>query len=155
MAAKSPRLSVSISPSLSALLAQLAHESEQSASSLVRELLEQSEPALGRLLQLLQAAKSAKGQVGAGVAGALDRVVGDLEEALAVADLRVGRATRDLVTVAESVNGRRRPAAGMRRGAPSGGPEVLPSTPVPVTRGSGGGKPAKTSNRRPGRGRAV
>jgi hypothetical protein len=154
MPSKNPRLSVVLSPSLAATLAALAHATDESASSLVRGILEQSEGALLRMLQLVTAAKAAKGEIGGGVSASLDKVVADLEDAMAVADFRMGRVERDLVDAAEVVGGRRRTSgaavrAGERRGA-RGAAEAVP-TPVPVTRGSGPGKTRRTEGRKGGR----
>jgi hypothetical protein len=136
MPSKNPRLSVVITPSLMATLTGISEETGESASSIVRGFLEQAEPALVRMLQLVKAAKDAKGTIGAGVGQALDRVVVDLEEALDLADIRTERALGDLVASAEAVPSRRRwsaAAAQAERAAAAGVP-----TPVPVTRGSGG-----------------
>lgn len=148
MPSKNPRLSVVLSPSLAATLAAISQETGDSASSLVRGLLEQSEPALRRMLELVRAAKAAKGQIGEGVSQAMGRVVNDLQDALAVADSRQGRVIADLVEQAQAVQGRRR--NGGTRSARDGSPAAA-STPVPVTRGSGGPGRAKTSSRRAGR----
>lgn len=154
MPTKNPRLSVVLSPSLAATLAALSEETGDSASSLVRGLLEQVEPALQRMLHLVRAAKQAKGQIGAGVGDALTRVVHDLEDSMAVADSRVDRVVRDLVETAEKVEGRRRGAGGGAARA-----AAAPSTPRPVTRGSGGTREAlpggKTQKRRAGHGGAL
>jgi hypothetical protein len=144
MPSKNPRLSVVLTPSVAATLASLSAETGDSASSLVRGLLEQCEPALLRMLELVRAAKSAKGQIGSGVADSLTRVVDDLQDALAVADARTGRVVADLVDQAQAVKGRRRPTAGGGGAAPGGRPAVG-STPVPVTRGSGTPREAKTA----------
>ena len=143
MPAKNPRLSVVLSPAVAATLAAIAEETGDSASSLVRGLLDQAAPALVRMLELVKAAKAAKGQIGGGVAQSLHRVVNDLADAMAVADSRQQRVIADLVEQAEAVRGRRRaaamPGADRHRGRGS-----AVSTPVPVTRGSGTpGKPAK------------
>lgn len=136
MPTKNPRLSVVLSPALAATLAALSEATGDSASSLVRGLLEQTEPALQRMLQLVTAANAAKGQIATGVGESLHRVVSDLEDALAVADSRTARVVRDLVSEAQAVPGRRRRAGGAAsRPAAAGG-----STPVLVTRGSGTGK---------------
>lgn len=141
MPSSNPRLSVVLPPSLAATLAALSAETGDSASSLVRGLLEQAAPALERMLELVRAAKAAKGQIGEGLRGSMDRVIDDLHDALAVADARTGRVVADLVSQAEGVRGRRRRGA---RGA--GDTAAAPaSTPVPVTRGSGG--PGKGVNR--------
>lgn len=155
MPATNPRLSVVLSPSLAATLQAISLETGESASSLVRTLLEQTAPALQRMLELVRAAKAAKGQISDGMRGTMDRVVDDLHDALAAADARTGRVVADLVSQAEGVKGRRRPAAGTGVARPSGRPESYPLppakvqayadtngippvlTPVPVTRGSG------------------
>lgn len=147
MPSKNPRLSVVLSPALASTLSQLSEETGESASGLVRGLLEQTQPALARMLDLLRAAKRAKGQISGGLGGVLDRVVSDLEEASDLADLRMSRATRDLVDTAEEVKGRRRRAGSRRAGAVA--PEA-PSTPGPVTRGSGGAQTGQDGGRRPG-----
>lgn len=152
MPSKNPRLSVVLSPALAATLAALSAETGESASSLVRGLLEQTHTALQRMLDLVRAAKLAKGQIGAGVGTALDRVVSDLEDAAALAESRMSRVTSDLVEVAEKVKGRRRPAGS---GASRAARAPVPPTPVPVTRGSGVPKKAQTGGRRAGRGGAV
>jgi len=144
MPAKNPRLSVVLSPSLAATLAAVSEEAGESASSLVRGLLEQAAPALERMLELLRAAKGAKGQINSGVADSLHRVVDDLQDAIAVADSRQARVVSDLVAQAEAVKGRRR-RGGDARPAGRGAAAAKLSTPVPVTRGSGPPKSAKKS----------
>jgi hypothetical protein len=137
MPSKNPRLSVVLPPALAATLAALAEATGESASGLVRGLLEQSHPALQRMLQLVNAASAAKGQIGSGVADTLDRVQNDLERAMLEAEGRLGRAGLDLVTQAEAVRGRKRAGRG-GRGADGAARAVSgSSTPVPVTRGSG------------------
>lgn len=128
MPAKNPRLSVVLSPSLAATLAALSHATGESASSLVRSLLEQTEPALRRMLQLVLAASQAKEQIGQGVTSSLHQVVDDIEEVLSEAQHRLDLERADLVGSVEAVKGRRRP-------------RVSPN-PRPVIRGSG--SPAKS-----------
>lgn len=138
MPTKNPRLSVVLSPALAATLAAVAEEAGTSASSLVRGLLEQAEPAFARMLQLLKAARSAKGQIGQGVRGSMERVITDLQDAIALADSRQSRVVADLVSQAEAVKGRR---AGGRRAAPAARTAArAEGDPRLVTRGSGTGK---------------
>lgn len=151
MPSKNPRLSVVLSPALAATLASISKATGDSASSLVRSLLDQAHPALERMLQLVTAANSAKGQIGAGVGTALDRVVDDLEDAVALADARTARAVRDLVEQAQEVRGRRRPGGGVA----TTGAAAAASTPGAVTRGSGLAGGAKAKGRRAGHGRAL
>lgn len=149
MPTKNPRLSVVLSPALASTLAALSAETGDSAASIVRGLVEQTHPALQRMLQLLQAANKAKGQVRAGVGQTLDRVVEDLEIASAIADVRMASVVRDLVDDAQAVKGRRRP----RGGTAATGPATA-STPVPITRGSGGGKTLTSPRKSRARGQA-
>lgn len=144
MPSSNPRLSVVLTPSLAATLSALSDATGDSASSIVRGLLVQSEPALHRMLKLVVAASSAKGQINAGVADSLKRVVDDLEDQMALADSRMGRAVRDLVEQAEVVSVRKRAGGAGGAAARAARPVVVGSTPVPVTRGSGTGKTRKT-----------
>lgn len=174
MPSKNPRLSVVLPPALAATLAAIAQETGDSASSLVRGLLEQAAPALERMLELVRAAKAAKGQIGDGVRGSMDRVIDDLHDALAIADSRTGRVLADLVTQAEEVKGRRRPDSDTRSARGRSGrtasevfplppakvqayadrngipPERKGLTPVPVTRGSGTPERATKAEKREG-----
>jgi hypothetical protein len=144
-------MSVVLPPAVAATLSAIAEETGDSASSLVRGLLEQAHPALERMLQLVRAAKQAKGGISSGIAGSLDRVITDLEDAMDLADGRAGRVIRDLVSEAEAVKGRRRTAGRASGTAAAGGP----SDPRPVTRGSGPQPKARTRGRRAGHGGAV
>ena len=136
---KNPRISVVLTPSLAALLAQMAEETGESAASFVRDLLIQSEPALHRMLQLVVAAKSAKGQIGSGLHDTMDRVLRDLEGAAERAQHAGDHLIADLVAQSEAIRPRRRAAApsGKRSAEGRGGLSEGGSTPVPVTRGSG------------------
>lgn len=152
MPAKNPRLSVVLSPSLAATLAALSHATEESASGIVRGLLEQSEPALLRMVQLVAAAKAAKGQIGEGVSQSLGKVVADLEDAMALADSRMGRLERDLVDQAQVVEGRKRAKVNAGRVATRAHQsDSAASTPVSVIRGSGPGKTLRTGGVKGGR----
>lgn len=144
MPSKNPRLSVVLPPALAATLAALSKETGDSSSSIVRSLLEQAAPALERMLELVKAAKAAQGQIGAGMAESMHRVVEDLHDAIAIADSRSKRVLGDLVAQAEEVKGRRRPRDEHGAAGHGAGTAAALSTPVPVTRGSGHpGKPVK------------
>lgn len=143
-----PRLSVVLPPSLHATLTALGQATGESASSIVRDLLMQTEPALRRMLRLVRAANGAKDQIGQGVGATLFRVVEDIEDELQEASGGdVGYP--DLVDQAHAQGiGKRRGGAG---GARPGGALPGGSTPVPVTRGSGTGKTRRTARRTGGR----
>lgn len=109
----SPRVHVTLSPSLDALLGRLATLQRVSKSNVLRELLETAAPALERSVALMEAAARSKPEALRGLARSLeraqDRIEGVLEGTLAA--LEDGP---DLVTKAEAVKGRRprRAAAG-------------------------------------------
>jgi hypothetical protein len=143
-----PRVQVTLSPSLDALLVRLATHQGSSKSQVLRELFEAAEPALHRVVALMDAAATAKDEVHTGLARSLDRAQDAIEDGLAIAIHRLDAAIPggDLVRQAEGVRGRRR-----RRGAVEqhGGGAAL--TPVPVTRGSGTGKTRRSNGRKGGR----
>ena len=144
MPSKNPRLSVVLSPALAATLAEISRETGESSASLVRNILEQTAPALERMLLLVKAAKASKSAIGDGTASAMNRAVDDLQDAMAVGLSRADRVVSDLVDQAQAVKGRRRPA---RTGAASpGGSVPVASDPRPVTRGSGTGKTLPARN---------
>ena len=146
MPTKNPRLSVVLTPSLHVLLAQLSVETGDSASSLVRDLLIQSEVPLQRMLQLVRAAKDAKGQIGGGLQQSMDRVMRDLEHANRGIDHRAGDLLADLVAQAEVVRPRRTSASrALSRTVAAG--SAGGSTPVLVTRGSGHPKRSESAKK--------
>lgn len=151
MPSKNPRISVVLTPALASTLSALSEVTGDSAASIVRSLLDQAHPALDRMLQLVTAAAKAKGQLGAGIGATLDRVVDDLEDAMALADARTARVVRDLVSEAEGVRGRRRRLGGVAAQPAA----AAPPTPAPVTRGSGSPEGGVSKARRVGRVRAV
>jgi hypothetical protein len=153
MPTKNPRLSVVLTPALAATLAALSEATGESASSLVRDLLSQTEPALQRMLQLVTAAKAAKGQIGDGLSESMRRVVDDLQDAVAVAQARQDRVVADLVQAAEAVPIRRRARGTGGVAARVAGAAAAVQTPGAVTRGSGTPEsyklPAKRGHRGP------
>lgn len=102
-----PRVNVTLSPSLDALLGQLAGFERVSKSSVLRELLEAAEPSLRQAAALMQAAQGAS-------VSARANIVRDLEQGLKAAQgvqhlaLQVAaNHTRDIVSEAEAIRGRR------------------------------------------------
>lgn len=136
MPTTNPRVNVTLSPALDALVSRLAGHQGVSKSQVLRELLETAEPALQRVVALMDAASSARTELHTGLSRSLGRAQDAIEDGLAVAMARIDAGTVDLVSQAEGVRGRRPRRVAQR---PGGG--VSPSsTPVPVTRGSGSGK---------------
>jgi hypothetical protein len=130
-----PRVNVTLSPSLDLVVSRLAALQRVSKSSVLRELLEAAAPALTRAVALMEAAEKAKPDIISGLARSLERSQTAAEVALESA-LHALDHSEDLVSQAEAVRGRR-PGSGGGGAAHGDGAAKSPSTPVPVTRGSG------------------
>lgn len=158
MATKNPRISVTLTPETAAVLARISTLSKGSVSSLVGELLETTLPVFERMAQALEAAaqleseaKSAKGDIAAGLQRAQDR----LEDQLGLALTTMDDGLRPILEQAEKVSRRAAKAPRAVRGAgglrQSEKASEAVSTPVPVTRGSGTPKKGKTGEVKGGR----
>ena len=116
-----PRINVTLSPSLDALVSRMAGHQRVSKSQVLRELLEAAEPALQRAVMLMDAARAASTEARAGLARKLDRGIDDAEDTMAVLLSRLDRAQADLVSQAEAVQGKRAARRKAQRVAPAGG----------------------------------
>jgi hypothetical protein len=106
-------------------------------SQIVAEFVEISLPALERMVVVLERARTAPAEVRAGLLAAVERaereVIPDMLKALGQGEMFMG----DLAYQAGA-------AAGDERSSPRRArPARKPSTPVPVTRGSGGPRKAR------------
>lgn len=108
-----PRVNVTLSPSLDTLISSLAEFQRVSKAAVLRELLEAAEPSLRQVVALMQAAKVAS-------AAARGNLVRDLEQGLRAAESvqdqimqLAANHTRDIVSEAETIRGRR-PARAVR-----------------------------------------
>lgn len=114
MPTTNPRINVTVSQSLYQLTGDLARLQRVSRSTVLRELLEASEPALRQVVAMMAAAdelsSEMKGKLSADLGRALGSVEKKAQELLSVAS----GATADLVAEAEAIKGRR-PAGGGRR----------------------------------------
>jgi hypothetical protein len=102
-----PRVNVTLSPSLDALVSQMAGLERVSKSSVLRELLEAVEPSLRQAVALMEAAKGAS-------ANARKNIVRDMDNSIKAAEAVQGlmlsvaaNHTRDMVVEAEAIRGRR------------------------------------------------
>lgn len=102
-----PRINVTLSPSLDSLIGQFADIQRVSKSSVLREFMEAAEPQLRQALALMEAAKGAKPNALRAVAEDMENVVQSLESAQRLAMSVAAGRTRDLVSEAESIRGRR------------------------------------------------
>jgi hypothetical protein len=107
MPTTNPRVNVTLSPSTDLLVQRFAAHQRVSKSQVLRELLEAAEPALERAVMLMEAAASASAGLRAKVSGTMQRGQEAAEDAFAVILSRVDRMTRDLVSEAEEVQGKR------------------------------------------------
>ena len=125
MPTENPRVNVTLSPSLNSLVSSLAKYERVSKSMVLRELLEAAEPSLRSAVALMEAAQGAS-------AKARKDLVRDLEHgvqaATSVQHLALAVAanhTRDMVSEAEAIRGRR-PQRGTRSGSAGG---AMPGAP--------------------------
>lgn len=150
MPTKNPRLSVTLTPELSAVLDRLSVLADNSKSSLVAELLAEAVPIFERMITVLEAAHTLKAQasggmaeIGAGLARAQARM--ETQLGLCLDDLDEG--VRPILEQAEKV---------ARRGARGGAVARTRATrsvttPVPVTRGLGPLQGGGQGEEKPGR----
>jgi hypothetical protein len=134
-----PRINVTLSPSLDSLVSRLAGLERVSKSMVLRELLEAAEPSLVHAVALMEAAQ------GAG-AKARKNLVRDLESGIKAAEgtselmlQNMAFQTRDLVTVAQEVKGRR----------PARGGRLAPPLTAPVSRSAGRSRSGVLASRPP------
>ncbi len=132
MPTMNPRVQVTLSPSLDALVRQLAVHQRASKSQVLRELLEAAEPALRRAVALMDAASKASEELRSGFGKSLDQAQVRAEKALASTLATMDSATADLVSLAEEVRSRR--PARMPRGTARAAP-TAPRNPPASNRG--------------------
>lgn len=129
-----PRVNVTLSPSLDMLVSRLASLERVSKSMVLRELLEAAEPALQQAVALMDAAQGASVDARKRIATDMQRTI---EAARGVQHLALQVAsnnTRDMVSEAEAIRGRR-PSRRSRAASASG---TVP-----------GSKSSQKSNKRP------
>lgn len=102
-----PRVQVTLSPSLDALVRRMALYTRSSKSQVLRELLEAAEPALQRAATLMEAASKAAGEAKDRLARSLEKAQDLAEDQAAVSLARMDRMTDDLVAQAEAIKARR------------------------------------------------
>jgi hypothetical protein len=138
-----PRVNVTLSPSLDSLVARLAELERVSKSQVLRELLETAEPALSHAVALMEAAQGASAKARSNLAKDLHSGIKAVEGTSELMLQNFAHHTRDMVTEAEAIRGRR-PAAPVR-----GVPRAVRSDPAPRKRAPGGGIRAIGAKRPP------
>lgn len=143
-----PRLTITLTPAVVAVLRELAELGGQSQSSIVGELLETTLPVFERVVFAMRAASTIQASANAEIASGLERAQAKLEDQLGLMLDDVDETLRPLLKEAGKVTRRGAGvgAAGRalaRTDAPKKAPERL-TTPVPLTGGSGHPKRRKT-----------
>ena len=131
MPAKNPRLTITLQPSLAAQLRKLSELTGNSQSALIGDLLEGTGPVFDRMIQVLEAAKSAKESIRGKLADDMEHAQAKMEGALGLVLEGFDEFTGSLLDEAEAVTrrARRKGAAGPAR-APSGGLGAAAPTPI-------------------------
>ena len=131
MPAKNPRLTITLQPSLAAQLRKLSELTGNSQSALIGDLLEGTGPVFDRMIQVLEAAKSAKESIRGKLADDMEHAQAKMEGALGLVLEGFDEFTGSLLDEAEAVTrrARRKGAAGAAR-APSGGLGAAAPTPI-------------------------
>ena len=102
-----PRINVTLSESMDALVARLAKLQRVSKSQVVRELLEAGEPALARAATLMEAAAGAVRGVNDSLRQAMNSTIESAEAEVARQLAGMDAMAADLVSQAQAVRGRR------------------------------------------------
>lgn len=127
MATKNPRLTITLTPSLSAQLRRLSELTGNSQSSLIAELLDGSGPVFDKMIQVLEAAAIAKDSIRGRIAGELDEAQKKLEGAFSMAQEGFDIFTKPILDEAEAVGRRARQG---QAAAGRGGRGGTPLTPI-------------------------
>ncbi len=106
MPAKNPRLTITLQPTLAAQLRKLSELTGNSQSALIGELLEGSGPVFDRMIQVMEAAKTAKEAMRGRIAGDIEQAQARLEEGLGMALEGFDQWTGSLLDEAEAVTRR-------------------------------------------------
>ena len=108
MPAKNPRLTITLQPSLAAQLRKLSELTGSSQSGLIGDLLEGSGPVFDRMIQVLEAAKTAKESMRGRIAGDMEHAQMRLEQGLGMATDGFDQFPGALLDEAEAVTRRAR-----------------------------------------------
>lgn len=149
-----PRLSVTLTPAVAAVLREMSQLAGNSQSAIVGELLETSLPVLSRVVAAMRAAKTIEASAKSEIAAGLERAQAKLEAQLPLLMGEIDEGFGPLLQAAEAVQRRGAPTAAGAQPTALAARRRRGSTPVPVTRGSGTGKTRrKGSVKGGGRGR--
>jgi hypothetical protein len=159
MAKPNPRLSVTVTPGLHATLKRMSELTNNSQSSIVAELLEESHPIFEKMLLVMEAAQRAQAETKERIGNDLAKTHQALEKQLGLMLEHFTEDTDDMVKTIEEVTRRpaKKVAAKGRRAAPDVRSARAPKAAVrpPLLTGGSGIGPKKgksrASTRSPGR----
>ena len=143
-----PRISITLTPAVSAVLRELSALAGNSQSAIVGELLETSLPVFERVVAALRAASQIQDSARVEIAAGLERAQHKLEAQMGLLLSEIDEGNRPLLEAAERVT--RRGAGGVASGARAARPVAAPkarsglTTPVALTGGSGRTKEGKS-----------
>lgn len=112
MPATNPRLTITLSPPVAAMLRHLSELTGSSQSSMVADLLQESLPIFERMAKVLEAAKAAQAALSSEMASSLERAQTKIEAQLGLALDQFDQGAAPLLELAEAVQRRRRRAEG-------------------------------------------
>jgi len=133
-----PRITITLTPAVAAVLRELSQLAGNSQSAIVGDLLQMSLPVFERVVLGIRAARTIERSARDEIAGGMERAQAKIEAQLGLALSDMDEGFRPLLEHAEEVK-RRGPKAGgvpARGAVPAGGSREL-TTPVPLTGGSG------------------
>lgn len=127
MPAKNPRLTITLQPSLAAQLRKLSELTGNSQSALIGDLLEGSGPVFDRMIQVLEAANTAKKVMRGKITEDMEAAQAKVEGALGMAFEGFDQLTGSLLDEAEAVTrrARRGPAVRGRSGLGAASPTPI------------------------------
>lgn len=160
MPAVNPRITITLTPQVHAVLRRMSELTEQSQSSIVGELLSESLPVFERMTEVLEAAKRLKDEAASGkdnIRAGLVEAQEQLEKQLGLAMETMDGGFRPILDAAEKLDRRKRTgrkaAAGMGAPAAPARPATAGPTPLSnrgVTPHQKGQKQAKSRSRQGG-----
>lgn len=132
MATKNPRLTITLQPSIAAHLRRLSELTGNSQSGLIADLLDGSEAVFERMIQVLEAAKSAQAAMKGKIATDMEAAQTKMEGALGIVMDGFDSYTGSLLDEAEAVKRRaRRGGHASAAQAPRAG--VVAASPTPLS----------------------
>jgi len=106
MTTKNPRLTITLTPTLSAQLREISRLTGNSQSSLIAELLEGSQPVFDRVIKVLTAAEGAKQALKGSIADDMDKAQTRMEAQLGLALEEFDSSTQPFLDQMEEVKRR-------------------------------------------------